>query len=59
MSPNDSALVALELGGNEIGSEAEEILKELYDVRPELDIARDRPSVDQPNEDSLEADMKS
>ena len=48
--PDENALRALELGGNEIGEVAEEILKELYEIRPELDVARDRPSVEQPNE---------
>ena len=48
--PDDSALRTIELGGNEVGEEVEEILKEMMIVRPELDIARDRPSVAQPNE---------
>lgn len=38
-----SHLRVLELGGNEIGQEAEMLLKELAIKRPELDIARDRP----------------
>lgn len=38
-----SSLQVLEIGGNEIGSEAEEILKELAEKVPSLDIARDRP----------------
>ena len=39
----NSNLQVLEIGGNEIGSEAEGILKELARKVPSLDIARDRP----------------
>ena len=54
---DNSALRTLELGGNEVGEVVEEILKELNQVLPELDVARDRPSVEQPNEIS-EEEMK-
>ena len=43
-----SNLHTLELGGNEIGEEAETVLKELQELRPGLDIPRDRPNVQQP-----------
>lgn len=39
----NSTLQVLEIGGNEINAEAEEILKELERKVPLLDIARDRP----------------
>jgi Ran GTPase-activating protein (RanGAP) involved in mRNA processing and transport len=48
--PDNSVLQTIELGGNEVGEEVEGILKEMVIVRPELDVARDRPSVDQPND---------
>lgn len=48
--PDDNVLRALELGGNEVGEVVEEILKELNEIRPDLDVARDRPSAEQPNE---------
>jgi len=54
---DDSVLRTLELGGNKVGDIVEELLKELNEVRPELDVARDRPSVEQPNEMS-EEEMK-
>ena len=52
--PDNSVLRTIELGGNEVGKEVEDILKELLIVRPELDIARDRPTVDQPNDEQIE-----
>jgi hypothetical protein len=52
--PDDNVLRALELGGNEVGEVVEEILKELNEIRPDLDVARDRPSAEQPNEMSRE-----
>ncbi len=48
--PDNSVLRTIELGGNEVGDKVEELVKEMMIVRPELDIARDRPSVDQPEE---------
>lgn len=48
--PDTSVLRTIELGGNEVGEEVESILRELSVVRPELDVARDRPSVEQPND---------
>lgn len=42
-----SALRVLEIGGNEIGDGAEVVFKEIEAQMPELDIARDRPKVQQ------------
>mmetsp|Transcript_22492 Transcript_22492/g.64681 ORF Transcript_22492/g.64681 Transcript_22492/m.64681 type:complete len:542 (+) Transcript_22492:138-1763(+) len=39
----DSTLLILEIGGNEIGESVELALKDLKAVRPELDVARDKP----------------
>ena len=39
----DSTLRVLEIGGNEIGENVELALKDLKGVRPELDVARDKP----------------
>jgi hypothetical protein len=46
----ESKLVTLEIGGNEVGEIVEEILREMETTRPEIDVARDRPSVEQPND---------
>ena len=42
-NPFDSTLRVLEIGGNEVGETVELALKDLKVVRPELDIARDKP----------------
>lgn len=39
----DSTLRVLEIGGNEVGENVELALKDLKVVRPELDVARDKP----------------
>lgn len=46
----ESKLATLEIGGNEVGEIVEEILREMETTRPEIDVARDRPSVEQPND---------
>eukprot|EP00554_Chaetoceros_debilis_P000111 CAMPEP_0194096900 /NCGR_PEP_ID=MMETSP0149-20130528/57586_1 /TAXON_ID=122233 /ORGANISM="Chaetoceros debilis, Strain MM31A-1" /LENGTH=470 /DNA_ID=CAMNT_0038782901 /DNA_START=95 /DNA_END=1507 /DNA_ORIENTATION=- len=48
--PDISVLRTIELGGNEVGDEVERILKQMEIIRPEIDVARDRPSVEQPND---------
>jgi len=48
--PDVSKLKTIELGGNEVGDDVERLLKELEVIRPDLDVARDKPSVEQPNE---------
>ncbi len=48
--PDTSKLKTIELGGNEVGDDVERMLKELEILRPDLDVARDKPSVEQPNE---------
>lgn len=45
-----SVLNTLELGGNQGSDEVEEILVELSQSRPELDVARDKPKAPQPNQ---------
>lgn len=41
----NSALRVLEIGGNEIGSDAESVLQEMKKKLPLLDVARDRPKI--------------
>lgn len=50
--PDNSMLRTLELGGNEVGKEVEEIMKEMKVVRPELDIARDRQTANKSDDAS-------
>ena len=38
-----SKLRCLEIGGNEVGPSTEIILEDLLIIRPDLDVARDRP----------------
>ena len=46
----DSALRTLEIGGNEVTEGVEEEIKKLGKIRPELDVARDKPkTADVPN----------
>ena len=44
----DSALRVLEIGGNEVGENVELALRDLKVVRPELDVARDKPKSNGP-----------
>ena len=44
----DSTLRILEIGGNEVGENVELALKHLKVVRPELDVARDKPKSNEP-----------
>jgi hypothetical protein len=46
--PDDNVLNTLEIGGNDVGELVESTLEKLKEIRPELDIARDRSNMEQP-----------
>jgi Ran GTPase-activating protein (RanGAP) involved in mRNA processing and transport len=50
--PDVNVLNTLEIGGNDAGELVESTLEKLKEIRPELDIARDRSNMEQPNDDS-------
>lgn len=48
--PDDNVLNTLEIGGNDAGELVKSALEKLKEIRPELDIARDRSNMEQPND---------